>query len=106
MSTDGVRITRQGFDVCLKTLQGRREYKARTLAMAERQQWRCALCGRWMNMDDVTFDHQFGRGMNGSKRDDRIEIKGKWHNAAAHLRCNQDKGSRMVPYVIEQPRAS
>jgi len=47
---------------------------------------------------DITFEHQDGRGMGGSHRDDRIEIDGKPYNGAAHGKCNSDKGSKRVDY--------
>lgn len=80
---------------------GRNEYRGRTLAMVQRQGWICALCGATMGFD-ASFDHEHGRGMGGAKRDDRIEIEGQWQNAAVHIRCNTEKGSRYVPYVITQ----
>jgi hypothetical protein len=95
---------RDGREACLKSYMGRREYKARTLTMAERQMWLCGLCGLPMSYQDVTFDHEFGRGMGGARRDDRIEIGGRWVNAAVHLLCNSKKGSSAAVYVIEQPR--
>lgn len=104
MAISRFKTYRDGREACLKSYMGRREYKARTLTMAERQMWLCGLCGLPMSYQDVTFDHEFGRGMGGSKRDDRIEIKGKWFNAAVHRKCNMEKGSRMLGYVIEQPR--
>jgi hypothetical protein len=94
-------ITKDGREICRKTPLGRALYRQRTLAMAFRQKWRCALCGKPMSEDDVTFDHQDGRGMGGSRRDDRIEIDGKRFNAAAHEKCNGEKGSRRVPYLLQ-----
>jgi hypothetical protein len=75
------------------------------MAMARRQRGRCALCGHLMDEGTPTFDHENGRGMGGAKRDDRIEVKGRWQNAAVHYLCNGDKGSRKVPYVITQDNA-
>lgn len=69
--------------------------------MAKRQGGLCGLCG--LPMTEPTFDHEFGRGMGGARRDDRIEINGMWINAAVHWKCNGEKGSRAVPYVIQQP---
>lgn len=100
--SDAVRVYRGGREICADTPAGRAEYRARTAAMAERQNGLCALCGLWMG-DDVTFDHERSRGMAGGFREDRIEIAGRWVNAAVHFRCNGNKGSRRVPYVIVQP---
>lgn len=50
-------------------------------------------------MVDVTFEHQDGKGMGGSHQDDRIEIDGEWYNAAAHWKCNNDKGSKRFKWV-------
>lgn len=96
-----VETRRDGNEVCTNSVAGKREYNRRTLAMAERQDWLCAICGCRM-FDNITFDHEKGRGMGGGKRDDRIEIDGKWHNAAVHWLCNGDKGSRRVAYIIVQ----
>ena len=91
-------------EVCKDGIAGRREYKARTKAMAKRQGWICCLfghapmCRGRLSDWDLTFDHEFGRGMGGGKRDDRIEIDGKWINGAAHEACNNWKGSRVIPY--------
>lgn len=96
----GVWYKEDGAEVCiLDTHRGRTEYRARTWAMAERQRGLCADCGKPMG-DDVTFDHANGRGAG--KRDDRIEVDGRWQNAALHLRCNSSRGSRRMPYVITQ----
>lgn len=91
-----------GREVCHKSSPGRAEYMARKMQMAVRQQWLCGLCGLYMMREDVTFDHEHGRGMGGSKRDDRCIIDGKWHNAAVHMLCNTLKGSRHVPYVVTE----
>jgi hypothetical protein len=92
-----------GRQVCnLKTYYGRLEYLNRRNAMAIRQGGRCALCGLPMTATDPpTFDHQHGRGMGGSRRDDRIEINGQRFNAAVHMSCNIEKGSRVVEYKFQ-----
>ena len=95
------RTMPDGREICNKTALGRAEYRKRTLAMAERQGWRCELCGLAMTPDTVTFDHQQGRGMGGGKRDDRMELNGLRFNAAVHGICNADKASRIVPYVAQ-----
>jgi hypothetical protein len=40
-------------------------------------------------MDDVVPDHRQPRGMNGSRRDDRLI-------QATHSRCNMEKGSKRI----------
>jgi hypothetical protein len=81
---------------------GRAEYSRRARSMWERQNRICCLFGHAPNcpgtlaVNEITFEHQNGRG--GGKRDDRIEIDGKWINGAAHLLCNQWKSSRSVDY--------
>lgn len=93
-----------GREVCAKTPKGRREYKRRVEAMWERQECRCALCGKYLRLDEATFDHQDGRGMGGARRDDRIEVNGVPLNAAVHGLCNAQKGSRCVSYLIKPRR--
>ena len=97
----------------LKTKAGSDEYQRRKLAMWERQGRRCALqitdiCkqrqGRW-SKDDITYDHENGRGAG--KQDDRILVMrdGKlvWQNSAVCWFCNSAKGSRRMSYVIDAP---
>lgn len=86
-----VKVFSGGREVCQDNSAGDREYKARTDAMQKRQGGHCALCPWYLG---VTFDHQDGRGAGGGHRDDRIEIDGKWHNAALCHTCNMAKGSR------------
>ena len=89
-----------GREVCAATPVGRREYRRRTSAMRERQGNLCCLCGLYLSEEEATFEHQNGRG--GGKRDDRIEVDGKWINGAAHFWCNNEKGSKRTPFVIQQ----
>lgn len=101
-----VRVTREGREIINKaTAEGGREYRRRVLAMLERQFFRCCLegyapgCPGWLTAEDATFEHEWGRGMAGAKRDDRIEYKnGIWVNGAAHALCNSWKGSRYIDY--------
>jgi hypothetical protein len=59
-----------------------------------RQQGLCILCGRGMDEEDATFEHERSRGGGGAFRDDRIvDDQGHMMNGAAHGRCNSDKGS-------------
>jgi len=89
-----------GREVCANTVAGRREYRKRLTQMWERQEGICRWCADPMpsvealaGFDSVTFDHDFGRGSGGSRRDDRIEVDGVPQNAAVHWRCNADKAS-------------
>lgn len=83
-----------GRQACNDSAAGKREYKARTVEMWERQNGICPICGNWIELRFATFDHQAGRGQGGGKRDDRILIEGEWQNAAVHYICNQKKGSQ------------
>lgn len=98
-TTEAVKVFGER-EVCQNNAAGDAEYKRRTLAMAARQKGMCALCGTPLG-NDVTFDHEQGRGLGGAKRDDRIEVEGRWQNAAVHWKCNGEKGSRRVPYLPE-----
>lgn len=89
-----------GRQVCHKTVAGRMEYRRRIELMWTRQQAVCALCGQYLRFEQATFDHEFGRGMGGGKRDDRIFLDGVPQNAAVHGFCNVAKGSRVVGYVV------
>lgn len=86
-----------GAQICTDTAAGKREYFNRTRLMAARQNELCAICNRFMI--DPQFEHQEGRGMNGSHRDDRTEIDGEWHNAAVDGDCNIRKGSKRFKWV-------
>jgi hypothetical protein len=87
------------------TSAGRAEYKRRIALMWERQRGICCLAGHApmcpgpLRLEDSTFEHENGRGVDGSKRDDRIELpNGKWLNGASHYVCNQWKSSRKIRY--------
>lgn len=90
-----VRKFPDGREVCTETLAGKTEYKFRRTLMHERQHHICPLCGRYLEEYLTTFDHESGRGLGGSHRDDRIlDDDGNWKNAAVHFSCNGDKGSQ------------
>lgn len=107
-----VKVYPDGREVCdLSTKAGRDEYTHRKKVMWERQGRRCVLqisdqCkarqGRWP-FDEITFDHEHGRGMAGGKRDDRIDVEGKCLNAAVCWWCNSLKSSQNIPYLIDAP---
>ena len=92
---------KDGREVCIDTPMGRQVYKFRTNIMAERQKWKCALCGLLMTEETVSFDHEDGRGHGGALRDDRVEVDGVRINAAVHVLCNAKKGSQRVPYLLQ-----
>ncbi len=94
-----MKVMQDGREICNQyTSTGRKEYTKRTIAMLVRQRGLCCLCGLYLSPDEATFEHQDGRGMNGSHRDDRIEKDGKPYNGAAHGRCNVEKGSKRINY--------
>jgi len=73
-------------------------YKATLEYMTRRQDGKCAICGRIMGFP--TFDHAAGRGMGGSKRDDRPNFDdGSPRNAALCWNCNALKGSKPYHWV-------
>ncbi len=108
--TKALRVMPDGREICnttgkRRTKEGVEEYKRRLDAMVKRQKGICCLCG----YSDFcgpngslfrcipTFEHENGR--SAGKRDDRIELPdGTWINGAAHLQCNNWKGSRKIPY--------
>lgn len=93
----GGKRYRDGREVMdLKTVAGRFQYGYRLQLMVDRQHGFCAICMEWMGFP--TFEHQDGRGAGGGHRDDRIEIDGRWYNAAICVRC-QGKGSVRYHWV-------
>lgn len=81
-------------------------YIERTEAMARRQKNKCAMCVlSFAIVGRPTFDHEAVRGMGGGHRDDRIEVNGKWQNAALCVACNTLKGSKRYSWVngVYQP---
>jgi hypothetical protein len=98
----GVWTYPDGRQVCNQFIEsGKKEYKRRTRAMWERQKGLCCICFRPIALEQATFEHQDGRGMGGSCRDDRIEKDGRPYNAAACFPCNAAKGSKRVNYHAE-----
>jgi hypothetical protein len=92
---ESVHMYPDGREVCdCGTKQGRAEYYSRTVAMADRQGRRCAMCRRSLHVYHPSFDHEAGRGHGGAHRDDRIEVDGHWQNAALCRPCNNAKGSK------------
>ena len=92
---DAVRIFPNGREVCRNTSAGIKEYRSRREFIYHRDGGICCICGRKIpHKDEATWEHSEGRGMDGFKRDDRIEKDGKPFNGVAHLVCNTEKGSK------------
>ncbi len=87
----GVLRYPDGREECMDNAAGNREYKDRTVRMTIRQGFRCAGCEAKL-VGLLTFGHQCSRG--GGRREDRIEIDEKWHNAALCGKCNSSQGSQ------------
>jgi hypothetical protein len=97
LKENGVWTYPDGRQVCqLKTAAGLREYKKRLEDMRVRQEFKCAMCIGYLHMlRPARFDHEDGRGMNGSHRCDKIlHEDGRWKNAALCDGCNSRKGSK------------
>jgi hypothetical protein len=88
----------------IKKPAGMAEYLRRKRVMWERQGKRCCLeghiagCKGAIAFEESVFEHEHGRGLSGSHRDDRVEIRGKWQNGAACVSCNTLKGSVRIAY--------
>jgi hypothetical protein len=91
---EAVHVFPDGRETCSESGAGLKEYRDRLLLMCDRQGWLCRVCGESMALTGASFDHEDGRGMNGSHRDDRIVKDGKPYNGAVHLKCNGEKGSK------------
>ena len=99
-----VHISADGREQCnLYTAAGKAEYQRRKWAMRKRQNNQCCLfghnpaCPGYMTKAETSFEHENGR--TSGHRDDRISLPdGQWLNGAAHLLCNQWKGSRKIAY--------
>jgi hypothetical protein len=96
-----VIIFPDGREVCnMQSAAGRAEYERRKDVMHRRQNSRCILCGKHLERVRASFEHEDGKGMNSSHRDDRIwkvdPVTGerKSYNGVAHGWCNGRKGSK------------
>ena len=111
LKENGIWTYPDGREICdLRSPQGRKAYRDRIKQAGERQGWICCLhgiapmCTGKMDYQygkgllAVTLEHESGRGMGGSRRDDRMELDGRWHNGAAHMVCNSWKSSRRIDY--------
>ena len=97
-SANGVVTYLDGREVCLRSAPGLREYRKRVMKMWERQEGRCCSCQKTMSTAEATFGHESSRGLGGGKRDDRIEIEGKWINGAQCWACQSIQGSKPAKY--------
>jgi len=101
-----VHVRPDGREVCdLNISAGRAEYRRRVEEMRIRRKHMCCLygyapmCTGALRVASATFEHERGRG--GGKRDDRVSLPdGTWINGAAHLACNNWKGSRYIDYNL------
>lgn len=100
-----VRVLRDGREICNQlTKEGRDEYEGRKREAWERQGRMCCLyrhinsCPGKLNWSDAVFAHEIPRGHGGGSQDDRIVVKGKRQNGAAHSRCNYLQGSRRIHF--------
>lgn len=92
----GIRTYPSGREVCTNTKEGREEYRRRREQMYWRDKGECCICGEKIaTLREATFEHTNGRGMGGSRRDDRIE-----HNGVAHFMCNVKKGGSRLNAVL------
>ena len=99
-----VKVMRDNREICNQlTKAGRDEYHSRVRTMWERQGRKCGLqispqCkenGGRLLINEAQFDHSWGRGMGGGKRNDRIiGDDGKPLNMAVCCWCNSLKSSR------------
>jgi hypothetical protein len=58
-----VRKYPDGREVCQDSPKGWAEYKRRVQVMLQRQNFKCCLCKKCLNLADATFEHQRRRGM-------------------------------------------
>jgi len=94
-SQPGLAIYRDGREVCTNTKPGRELYKQRRETMRLRQNGLCGYCVKPISEKEATFEHVDGRGLGGSRRDDRIvDAAGQPMNLAVCWNCNSEKGSK------------
>jgi hypothetical protein len=72
-SKEAVRIV-GGREICSQSPAGRAEYQRRRAERWVLDNGICCLCGRFIPLSLATTEHPQGRGMGGSKRDDRVEV--------------------------------
>lgn len=102
-SGEAIKVFPDGREVCQRNDAGWAEYDRRLCVMVKRQGFRCAWCLHLFGfvIGNPTFDHEDGRGLGGSHRDDRIlHADGTWKNAALCRKCNGLKGSQRFAWVL------
>jgi 5-methylcytosine-specific restriction endonuclease McrA len=83
----------------LREIVGKAEYQRRREFVWDRDRGICCLCGHFVALESATMEHLNGRGMGGSKRDDRPEACG--------IACwggNNAKGSQSYAKYMELPQ--
>lgn len=89
-----VRVYAGGREVCnLLCKEGRDIYMGRIRTAWEQQKRTCAICGKYLKIDEATADHIKLRKMGGGSRDDRQE-----NIAAVHPVCNTSRGSQRTGF--------
>jgi hypothetical protein len=94
----GIRITKDGREICDRTAAGRKVYAERLYIRWELDRGACCLCGLFVMLSDATVEHPNGRGMAGATRDDRLESI-----RIAHYYGNAAKGSRRYHRYMQLP---
>ena len=97
---DAVKVYPDGREVCSGTPEGMDVYCLRRIEMWERQSSTCAICGEWLSSTCITFDHEDGR-TSGHKNEKLWRDDGRPMNAAVHLYCNIQRGSKRTPYKFQ-----
>ena len=95
-----VRITRDGREICQNNAAGRREYQRRREDRWYIDKGICCLCGTFVDPHQATTEHPDGRGMAGSKRNDRVSAI-----RVAHYRGNMAKGGMSLERYLQLPLA-
>lgn len=98
--TGAVEVFSDGRECCRNTPKGCEEYERRTLFMYHRDKMLCCLCGRFIPLGLLTFEHKRSRGVGGGFRDDRVEL-----NGVSHFLGNRTKGSMSYELYMQKPLA-
>jgi 5-methylcytosine-specific restriction endonuclease McrA len=95
---DPYKTRRGGREICDKSPAGREEYARRREFCWDRDRGICCLCGLFVPLEQCTMEHLNGRGLGGSKRDDRPQACG-----VAHWFGNNAKGSISHELYMQKP---
>lgn len=87
-----------GRERCTLSSAGRKEYAARRHRMWLRDEGICVLCSLPVSLEECTFEHINGRGMDSGKRDDRES-----ENAVSHYFGNSHRGSISLVKYLQLP---